>query len=94
MPDPSGTNILHNHIFRISSRRIDKGKDITEWTRGRDGMVQREKCPKTQAKAQPFDSETAGMIASLCNVIASGFSASMEINRVIHWTMVFIDIYR
>jgi hypothetical protein len=32
------------------------------------------------------------MIASLCNVIASGFSASMEVNRVIHWTMVFIDI--
>lgn len=50
-----------------------------EWTK-------EEKCPKTQANnvKLTFDSETAGMIASLCNVIASGFSASTEINRIIH----------
>lgn len=56
-----------------------------EWTKEKN--VRKHKLKLT------FDSETAGMIASLCNVIASGFSASLEVNRVIHWTMVFIDIY-
>lgn len=56
-----------------------------EWTN--------EKNVRSHSLKLSFDSETPGMIPSLCNVIASGFSASNELSRIIHWTMVLIDMH-